>query len=282
MTSGAAGPPRGSGVEGPEDAAAAVVGVDVDALEPPDPAVPPVAPLAGDRRPGRRPRRRLVLGDPVAEPVGIGEGGGDPPRRGPPGRALALGLEGEPGVEVDDHVEVVGRGRRGSSRAQSRHRIKAGRSGGCGRGGWPPGGRGSRPRSARRGPRGRSWRGPRRAGRRAAPRGGRPSARASARLAAVRRPGRAREAGRGAGSRGLGRDDPEPGPRHRGPTQPRPAEVEPLEQIAVRRTGQVRRRPRRRRRMAEELKQRRSRGRSPRAATSRTGRMNMNRISRRG
>jgi len=35
-------------VQSLEDAVAAEAGLDIDALQPPDPAVPPVAPLAGD------------------------------------------------------------------------------------------------------------------------------------------------------------------------------------------------------------------------------------------
>ena len=164
MTSGSARAGLADVVEqGAEDAAAALVGVDVDALEPPDPAVPPVAPLAGDGR---------LADDPAvgARRPSSGAGRGRPGPRRRPGQhgrveGLALGLGGEPGVEVGDRS----RGRRGGRRGRSGGGAGSGRPseavarGGPGRVGWPPGGCGSPPRSGRRGPRGRSWPGSRRA-----------------------------------------------------------------------------------------------------------------------
>ena len=117
-------------VEGPEDAPAPVVGVDVDALEPPDPAGPPVAPLAGDRRLADDPGDGWVLGvvgnlgDPVAEPAGLGEGGPDAPGKDLAVEGLALGLVGESGVELDDDVEVVGPGLPGRGGGRG-HQIRS-------------------------------------------------------------------------------------------------------------------------------------------------------------
>src|SRR5690606_36187941 len=80
-------------VQGAEDAEAAGPGGDEDALEPPDPAAPPVAPLAADG--GLADDPPVDLGDPVAEPLRRLQGPLD--AQGEHGRVEVprLGLAGE-------------------------------------------------------------------------------------------------------------------------------------------------------------------------------------------
>ena len=68
-------------IERAEDSLAAIRLGDIDALEPPDPAVAPVAPFAGDRGLADHAWRLTDLGDPVAEAIGIGEGRDTPRSR---------------------------------------------------------------------------------------------------------------------------------------------------------------------------------------------------------
>ena len=86
-------------VESPEDALAAEVGLNIDALQPPDPAVAPVAPLAGDGRLADQPGvlAAMDLGDPVAEAIGIGQRPGDAAGRESPGRAPCARSRGPAG-----------------------------------------------------------------------------------------------------------------------------------------------------------------------------------------
>src|SRR5262249_14750203 len=87
---------------------AAEVGDDVNALEPPKPAVAPVAPLPGDGR--LADGTALGLGNPVAQPIGVGQGGGDAPGQDAVVEHLRLALQGQGRVESGDHVVVVGSG----------------------------------------------------------------------------------------------------------------------------------------------------------------------------
>ncbi len=81
-------------VQGAEDALAAGLGEYVDALEPPEPAVPPVAPFAGNRRLTHDRAVRSGLGHPVAKPLGGVEGGVSRPLQDGAVEGLTLGLDG--------------------------------------------------------------------------------------------------------------------------------------------------------------------------------------------
>src|SRR5262249_21005466 len=86
----------------------------VDALQPPEPAVAPVAPLEGH---AELPERlALVLGQEVVALVLIGEEGGDAGAQPRGIEALAFGLLGQPGVELADDRLIAGPGRASDKR----------------------------------------------------------------------------------------------------------------------------------------------------------------------
>ena len=133
------------GVEGAEDALAPVVGVDVDALEPPDPAGPPVAPLAGDGRLADDPAR---LARPRPPSSGAGRGR---PRAAATPRVRTAGSRALPSVSWASRALKSTMTSRSSGRASRIDRggsgIRSARSAGSGPVGWPRRGPGSRPRS---------------------------------------------------------------------------------------------------------------------------------------
>src|SRR3954447_23135655 len=95
-------------IEGSEDALAAEIGVDINALQPPDPSVAPVAPLAGHR--GLAHETALLgaprFGHPVAETIRIGQGAGNAPIEYGRIEHLALGLYRQTAVELGNHVAI--------------------------------------------------------------------------------------------------------------------------------------------------------------------------------
>ena len=149
--------------ESAKDAAATIGLGNIDALEPPEPAVAPVAPFPGDRG----------LTDDAAEvhrsrrPSNVAD-------RDRPGPARLLSREW-PGSRTLPSVSsarrrlnstIVGRSASAASRISTvgGGSLKGGRSGGCGRDGSPLEGPEALLRSVRPGLRGRSWRGLHRAG----------------------------------------------------------------------------------------------------------------------
>ena len=93
-------------VEGAVDPAAALLGDDVDRLDPEDDAVAPVAPFEGGEQAADRPA--AALGDPVGPLGGIGEDGRDAAAQGRGVEPQLLGLAGHAELEVDDRRRVPG------------------------------------------------------------------------------------------------------------------------------------------------------------------------------
>src|SRR2546423_1504627 len=70
---------------------------DVDALDPPDPAVAPVAPLGGDHQ--LPDEGAVLLGDEIEPLAGVGQDGGDAGGDGVGVERQALALQGQAAVE---------------------------------------------------------------------------------------------------------------------------------------------------------------------------------------
>src|SRR5262249_14115410 len=109
-----------------EDTLAAKRGSNVDTLKPPQPAVAPVAPFAGDCCLAGDLARATNLGDPVAEPIRLDESQGDSAVEHGRIEYFLLGLDGQQAVEFDDRRLV--RRARGPHHAGGAGEIAHGRS----------------------------------------------------------------------------------------------------------------------------------------------------------
>ena len=202
------------------------LGHDVNALKPPDPTVPPVAPL---ERHGRLADNR----DRGIRPSSSGVDRGDIKATSTPQTEDVAVKRPWPSVSRASRTlnstmrlrNIVDRGHRGP---WMRSGIRGDHCGGRGRGGWLPGGYGSPRRSARRGPRGRSWPGPHRAARPTAPRGMPACGGRAVCSPADDRSTRGGRRGRHAVAR-LGRDDPQPRRTAAAVQQMRPAKIKRLD-----------------------------------------------------
>jgi hypothetical protein len=87
-----------------EDAPTTKIGVYVHALQPPDPAVAPVAPLAGDSGLADEPRtlRGGQFRDPVAQQIRLGQSACDAPIEDCSFKHFLLCLDRQQAVELDD------------------------------------------------------------------------------------------------------------------------------------------------------------------------------------
>src|SRR6476661_3261230 len=91
-------------VEGAVDAAAALLGDDVDRLDPEDDPIAPVAPFEGGEQAAGDPA--AALGDPVGPLAGIGEDGADAAGQDLAVELQVLRLAGHPELELDDRRGV--------------------------------------------------------------------------------------------------------------------------------------------------------------------------------
>jgi hypothetical protein len=93
-------------VEGREDALAAMLGLDPDTLDPPEPAIPPVRPLGRDH--GAADDLAADLREEIAAPRRFGQETIDAGREAFGIQGLAFGFPGDIEVETNDDIPVPG------------------------------------------------------------------------------------------------------------------------------------------------------------------------------
>ena len=91
-------------VERPQDPAAPVIDKDIDALQPPEHSVPPIAPLEGQSQ--LADRRSVLLGNEIEAERLIVQHCPDPGTEALPIQLQSFGLFGKSRVEIDDRFEI--------------------------------------------------------------------------------------------------------------------------------------------------------------------------------